>query len=157
MACNARFMLDANIADLLAFDPRLPQILEKVDGITLLMTHVQWDELTKIPVEGGREKILNAFRSIVTEFVPTSGVITGLSRCGAAFLGNTEEYSSFLENKTKVGKHQKDTLIALTAKRENAVLITEDSKLSNNCRRTGIRVKNYQEFKKFLFQTNELH
>jgi rRNA-processing protein FCF1 len=150
---NARFLLDANIADLLTFDPMLPQILEKVEGMAVLMTHVQWDELTKIREErGDRKKILDTFRSIVTDFVPTSGVITGLSRCGAASIGNVDDYSYFLENKTRVGKHQKDTLIALTAKRENAVLITEDSKLYNNCTRTGIKVKDYQEFKNCLFQ-----
>jgi predicted nucleic acid-binding protein len=75
--------------------------------------------------------------------VATYGIVVGVSRLGLARIGEAEEFE---EVRNFSPRHSKDALLAITAKREGAVFVTNERRLTNFARRAGIEVLSSEEF-----------
>jgi predicted nucleic acid-binding protein len=75
-----------------------------------------------------------AIPATITE---TYGLVLGVSRLGLARFGEPHELDAI----DSAGRnHRKDALLAVTARHENAVLVTDDRRLRNFASREGIEV-----------------
>jgi len=135
-----RFLLDSNVYDRLVETPeRQRMAIEAHDlgRIELLITHVQVDELMQ---DAGKRGRTLAIPATITE---TYGFVLDVSRLGLARFGEPEE----LDRIDSAGrKHRKDALLAVTARHEGAVLVTDDRRLQNFASRDGIEVWNSDRF-----------
>jgi predicted nucleic acid-binding protein len=140
------FLLDSNAYDPLVDDPEARALVLAAceEGhVELLMTHVQWDELGEIADATRR----NAAASIPFVIVSTYGMILGLSRVGLARLGERHEIEAIRNSRHK---HSRDALLATTAHRHGAVLVTNDRRLERFARRHAIEVWSSNEFLDYL-------
>ena len=140
------FLLDSNAYDPLVDDPkawRLAVEACRAGRIELLMTHVQWDELCEI---GDAERRAMA-ASIPFVIVATYGMILGPSKVGLARIGEPEKVEAV---RNYSDNHSHDALLAATAEKEGAILVTNDGRLTKFARRAGIEVWSSATFAAFL-------
>lgn len=140
------FLLDTNAYDPILADAGLCQAVIgacHAGAIELLMTHVQRDELAEMPDSDKRDRAL----TLPFVMVVTYGMVLGVSRLGLARLGEPEEFE---EIRNFSPRHSKDALLAITAKREGAVFVTNERRLSNFARRAAIEVWSSSEFADFV-------
>jgi predicted nucleic acid-binding protein len=134
-----RFMLDTDIFDhIVADEIFLKKVRQAAQArlITLLVTHIQEDQLAEAPPEKGLSRVPR-------EVVPfTQGMVLGASRLGMAQLGDDETNQAIerigvaSDSERATLRNRKDALIATTA-READVLVTDDKKLRNRINRLG--------------------
>lgn len=120
------FLLDSNAYDQLEADSEALRALKSAcmtGRIELLMTHVQWDELGRIPDVERRDRIAN----IPFVVVATYGMILGVSRVGLARVGEAGPIETARNGSLK---HDHDALLASTAQHEGATLVTVDRRLT---------------------------
>lgn len=137
---QSRFLLDSNAHDRLVETPerqRLAIEAHETGLIELLLTHVQVDELMDDAEKRGRTLAIPA---TITE---TYGLVLGISRLGLARLGEPNEIDAI---DSPGRNHRKDALLAVTARHEGAVLVTDDRRLRNFASREGIEVWNAERF-----------
>ena len=141
-----RFVLDSNAYDHLVTSParQIAFIHACLHGqIELLVTHIQHDELSKIPDEERR----NAIAAIPFVITPTAGLIIGTSKVGLARFGDLDRIESI---RSEFGNHTNDALIAVTAYDNSAVLVTEERRLTNRSRAQDIEVWDANQLIKFV-------
>src|SRR5439155_11967237 len=83
---SEQFLMDSNIFDKIVDTPGALQLVETLvaDGkVELLVTHVQEDELARIPDEQRRQRVALVPRTIA----PTYGFVLNMSRLGMARFG----------------------------------------------------------------------
>lgn len=123
-------MPDSNADDQFVATPERQQM--SIDAcergrIELLMTHIQHDELLRIPDEAKR----NAIFAIPAVVEMTSGIVLGTSKLGMARFGEPGRIEAV---RSPEGNHTNDALIATTAEAEGAVLVTDHRRLTNQAR-----------------------
>ena len=147
-----RVMLDTNIFDLIIETPGLAEHLQSLaasDRLDIVVTHVQEDELARIP---DPEK-QRAIQQVPRRSLPTAVFVLDVSRLGQARLGEGQEGG--LEYDTLHGENPKrlrDAVIALTAAAEAVeveALVTEDDGLARRVRAKAktLKVWGFTEFR----------
>jgi predicted nucleic acid-binding protein len=129
-----KIMLDSNAYDKVIATPDLLSELERViaEGrVELVSTHIQDDELDKVPDSAKKE----ALKKILTRNVPTTEFVIGTSRIGQAKIGVGESCGiRYADIQRGNPKHIEDALIALAAAAEADVLVTEETRLFKKVR-----------------------
>jgi predicted nucleic acid-binding protein len=156
-----RFMLDTGVFHELENRPDVEQKLRNLrDGgkVILLSTHIQRDQLTAAPDGHRRERL----RAELTLLVPTWGFVLDVSTLNESdFI--PEEGTADFEQKLRTPwrplpnplnclrlfrwRHTADALIAHTAKREEATLVTrETGRMLRAPERIGVKTMHVTEF-----------
>jgi hypothetical protein len=142
-------LFDGNVLDWLIEQPAdLATIRESLeDGrLQLIHTHLLLDEPDATPDLEKRAKLAAVRDLLVGQYVPTTGFVLDDSRADEAKLFSEEVARRLDERLTtenpKTGgrNHEEDTLLALTAEAEGAVLVTRDRRLTNMATEQGIDV-----------------
>ncbi len=125
-----RLMLDSNISHALHRDDGLRESLTRaVDSgsVELLVTHIQVDENLDHPDPEEGRRLIHAMMGSGARAVPTYGVVLDVSRLGSARLFDEGTAAMFEAFRHGNPKHSQDGLIAATALREGAVLVTAEN------------------------------
>lgn len=136
-------LFDGNALDWLYKRPaELRTVREALEEgrLRLVSTHILDDEAGA----STDPKVLAFKPALAREFegerVPTRGFVLGLSRIGQAGLFSEPDADLFHTLSVRNPKNLEDALLALTADREGAVLVTDDVKLTGRAKRQGIAV-----------------
>ena len=126
-----KYLLDANCFDYLALNhDDFSAILEAKDFnlIELIGTHVEEDELirTEIAKPEYVSTLLNIRKLLSIRKVPASGFVYEISKLDEASLFGWDEIDEFIEMTNDNPRHAEDILLLRTARKENAVLVTEE-------------------------------
>jgi len=155
---DMRAMLDTMIFDELVADPptldRVRSLVE--DGrLTILLTHIQRDQLARISDDDKRAKVL----AIPAIQVNTRGLVFDTSRWDQADFGDDATNTAIDEIKNGGPQHAADALIAATADGHADMLVTNDRRLANRVRRSplSVRVVGYGEWVSLLMQPVQRH
>jgi predicted nucleic acid-binding protein len=136
-------LFDGNVLDWLHARPdALRTVREAIAGgrLRLVSTHVLEDELTAI-ADPERLAILEALEhEFAGERVPTRGFVFDISRLDQAALFSESDADLFHTLNVRNPKHAEDALLALTADREGAVLVTCDDRFTKRAQRQAITV-----------------
>ncbi|MGA8724218.1 MAG: PIN domain-containing protein [Acidimicrobiales bacterium] len=144
-----KFLLDSNVYDELVISPeRQAQVIGACQAgkATLLMTHVQHDELMAMSDTVKRDRIFG----IPFEPIPTYGVVLNTSRVGLAQFGETELIDGVRSDSRG---HTEDALLAATARHHDAALVTNDRRLTNQAPKIGVEVWSSGRFIEYLNET----
>jgi rRNA-processing protein FCF1 len=137
-------VLDGNVLDYLADHPDDVAVVEAARDsgrVKLLATHILRDELDAIESDGEKWARLEAVRGrLGFEEVATRGFVLDVSWLDKAQLTSWPEVDEFAQLSVGNPKHAQDALLALTAKRDGAVLVTADKGLTGRARALGIEV-----------------
>lgn len=131
-----QIMLDTNAIDALTDDDdalRLVNQATDAGRLRLLVTHVQDDEIARIPDPDRRLRR----KRLATSVVPTSVFVLDVSRLEMARLGDGRVYDQV---QTDGLHHAADGIIADTAAAEGLPVVTADRRLRARCRALGIEV-----------------
>lgn len=143
-----KVMLDSNIFDRIVTTKGLVDDLirlatdEKIDMVT---THVQEDELNRIPDAEKRNAVIQVPRQVIK----TSGAIYDVSKYGQAKYGDGSVQGHSHQDVHKGNpKHAEDALISLTALKQVDVFVTEDKTLHKKVTQmsTSLQVWSFQDF-----------
>jgi predicted nucleic acid-binding protein len=146
-----RFMLDTMILDHIVADAAFADLLREAaeaGRITIVTTHVQEDQIGRIPDDGKKAAIARIPRVVV----PTMGFASNVSRLGMARLAN-DETSATIEH---IGRGHlrtvKDAIIAASARYEADAFVTEDDTLQKRIRLEGLEVDvlTFEDFRRYL-------
>ena len=113
--------------------------LVEAAAIVLVTTHIQEDEIRRIPDAERVKQLLG----LPVEQVPTCGLVAGYSRVGAARVSEAEPFESLRRGNLD---HTEDALIAATAQYESATLVTEDKGLIRRANAQGVSVVRWVAF-----------
>jgi rRNA-processing protein FCF1 len=141
-----RFLLDNNILDHLIEPPELIRrvITAHESGhVEFLMTSIQHDEMMKVP-DSEKRSAMAVIPFVITQ---AYGVVPGVSKPGLARFGETELIDVV---RSPEGNHTEDALHATTAKYEDAVLVTEDQRLTRRARELGVEVWDAQRLIEYI-------
>lgn len=149
-----KFMLDSNIFDAVIAEAdmadRLNALSEK-GGLTLLTTHIQEDELAKIPDLKKRSAISKIRRTRVT----TAGAVLDVSKLDMCTLGDGSESGCGIGDiQSPSRNHVHDALIATTASRDVDVLVTQDQRFRSRIEQSKAKcqVWDFKQFKAYVYQ-----
>jgi hypothetical protein len=135
-------LFDRNVLSWLdARPPELDVVRRAVtDGrLQLIDTHLLADELNPPDVEE-RDR-LDALRvELQGRAVPTQGFVIGVSRLDQGTIISEDDAAVYDTLTVNNPRHAEDALLALTANREGAVLVTGDHKLIGRAKLHGIAV-----------------
>lgn len=99
-----------------------------------LVTHIQRDEIERVPDECRRNVLLRTFELCEAAQVPTGVFVMGVSRLGEAALGGGGVYhriytelSALNSSKRKRQSHMADAIIGATAHVSDVGLVTADA------------------------------
>ena len=145
-----RVMLDSNIFDRIIESPGLVGRLQSLTAsgqLDIVVTHVQEDELARIPDAAKREEVQLVPRRLMAAAV----FLMGFSPLGAARLGGGDGGGLSL-NELAERNQVPDAVIALTAAAEAEevqVFVTEDARLARSVRAKAatLKVWNFTEFR----------
>ena len=150
-----RIMLDTQIYDFIVDTEGMTDRLNKFsveNRILILATHIQEDELVKIPDDRKRR----AINEIVREKVVTSGAVWGVSKWGEATWGDGGSGGiSIDEVRSPSKKHTKDALIATSAAKDADVIVTEDRRLAKRMLALSVscEVWGFERFREYIFSS----
>lgn len=128
-----KLMIDSNVFDvLLGREDLLAAIVafHQCGELALLVTHLQIGELQEIPEQNRakREALLQIMATIPATRVPDAALTIGTWRVGESAIASKED-SALLRQMTGGNvRHLEDALIALTAKKHGAALVSEDKR-----------------------------
>ena len=120
------FMLDTNANNSIAYDKSFFDCTDLAVNnrkLTLFITHIQEDEIDKIPNSELRSNLLNFIQNYCTR-IPTRGFVLGVSQLGEASFYDGEEIDAIYKGNIKM---MHDALIAATAKCDVDYLVTNDN------------------------------
>ena len=124
-------MLDTNVPDILADDPRWAGLAAraKAAGVAcFLVTRVQLDEIARVPDPLRRSSLQASFEQIGAVLIPTAGAVWDVSRWDMATYA-TEETGGGIDSHRGGGfRHKQDALIASTASACGAILVTAETR-----------------------------
>jgi predicted nucleic acid-binding protein len=138
-----RFAPDTNIFDEIVGDATILRLVKQLSDrgvIELVVTHIQEDELARIPDSEKRRLMDEVPRTVA----PTSDFVVGVSRIGMARLGRGHILEQI--RRPNLSKYTNDGLIASTAQFEGAILVTKERRLRNRARALEIDVWGWPEF-----------
>jgi hypothetical protein len=146
-----RFMLDSNIYDEIIATPGMTELLNELHQsgqIEIIKTHIQEDELEKIPDSDKRSRIMK----VPGTKVRTEGAIWNVSRWGQGTWGSGSGDIKIEDIRKGIAKHSEDALIATTAAVKADILVTNEKRLSKRIAASGSRIKvwNYADFQKYI-------
>lgn len=151
-------MLDTMIYDMIITVPDLVDHINNLFAkgmITILCTHIQDDQLAKIPDDYRRTEISRIKRQHVT----TAGAVYGVSKYGGARYGNGSSSGINIDQIRSPSKHHtKDALIATTAAQEADVLVTEDRRFANRVKVNSVpcEVWIFEQFKNYILSIKNI-
>lgn len=152
-----KIMLDTQIYDWIIDTPEMVERLNRLSRegkVRILCTHIQEDELVRIPDEKKRA----AVASIIKEKVPTSGGVFNVSKWNEFSWGDGSPGGFSIDDVRSPSKgHTEDALIATTAVRDADVLVTEDRRLANRMQTLSARCQiwRFDELKKYVWGSFE--
>jgi predicted nucleic acid-binding protein len=138
-------VIDSNAVDPLVDDEQIRDAVSRASAggrPRLMSTHVTADELAATEDATRREALLAAL-SDFTELVPTGAFVLGTSRLGMARL--SDDVEGFEKQRGGRMKHTNDALIAVTARYEDAVLVTHDRAMRHRAEAAGVVVYGLRE------------
>lgn len=146
-----RFMFDSMVYDKIAAADLVDKINDLSAGgkIIIYTTHVQEDELSRIPGKELRKRIAKLKQTPT----PTSATILGVSKLGKSCLGDGAVSGLPVGSiRLDKGGHAADALIASTAASQAYVFVTEDERLGKRVKKltNTIAVWSFSEFKVWL-------
>lgn len=143
-----KYLLDANCFDYLAKNPDDLRVISNAKAyslIDLIGTHIEADELIrtqKSKPEYARE-LAKIRDSLTIRKVLASGFVHELSKLNEATLFGWDEIDEFVQMTNDNPKHAEDVLLVRSARRENAVLVTEEKfRLPRIAREMRVKVIN---------------
>jgi hypothetical protein len=146
------YLLDGNCFDYLVKNPddyKAISIARALSQIEIIGTHVEADEMMRA-AKNKPEHTSEIFRirdSLLIRNVQASGFVYEISRVNEATLFGWDEIDDFVEMTNDNPRHAEDALLVRTAKKENAVLVTEEiSRLPRIARERQVRVISTSEF-----------
>lgn len=141
-----KYLLDGNCFDFLARNPedfRAISIARASSQIEIIGTHVEADEMMraqKAKPEYATE-LAKIRDSLSIRMVQASGFVFEISKLNEATLFGWDEIDDFVEMTNDNPRHAEDALLVRTAKKENAVLVTEEkSRLPRIARERQVNV-----------------
>jgi predicted nucleic acid-binding protein len=137
-------MLDTNCYDeILRRDGLLNRLnhLTAAEKITILQTHIQEDELSAVPDIEKRERLLDVYRQLAAERIPTDGAAWDVSKWGQATYGGGTGEIQFGDIRRTNPRDARDALIATTASSQADILVTGDSELTKRIRAKNPNLK----------------
>lgn len=147
-----RLMLDTMIYDKVVDTPEMLELLLRlIDGgkVEIFATHIQEDELAKIPDERKRAEVAK----IPRQEIPTSGMVWDTSKWDKSTWGDGSESGvSIDEIRSEKRGHTRDALIATSASANADVLVTDDNRLKNRLKDSDARceVWDIEQFRSFI-------
>jgi hypothetical protein len=146
-----RVMLDSHIYDAVAANPALKQKIERCQAnghITLLSTHIQAEELARIPPE----RDIGQASAVDTESIGTSVFVLDYSYLDVDRLGTPEADNAFSQLQINNPKHTEDAMIGATALTDADILVTNDIGFRKRFKKLGskLRIMSGSEFENYL-------
>ncbi len=128
------YLLDGNIFDELLVNPELKRLMFKFSHsgrIKFISTHVEKDEIDAIPFEKAEKWVqINLLREeLKASHVPVSGLLLDQSRLGESKFISHQEMERLVTSINGNSSYINDSVLALTAKENDATLVTNDAKL----------------------------
>ncbi len=128
------FLLDTNV-----FNHLVEGKISKEDlpiGFPIFVTHLQRDEIWACQDKNKKEKMLGWLNMLPDHIEPTNTLVLGVSRIGAARIGNGVTYQKILDSlssrkKRKNKSHIHDALIGELAIERGFILVTNDQDLAS--------------------------
>lgn len=122
--------------------------LHQSGQIEILITHIQEDELSRIPNKTKRELVMK----VPGNRVSTEGAIWNVSRYGEATFGSGGGDLKIEDIQKGNPSHSEDALIATTAAAKADILVTDEGTLPKRIRTSGSKVKvwDFLEFQKYI-------
>ncbi|HUJ42219.1 MAG TPA: hypothetical protein VLW52_01305 [Opitutaceae bacterium] len=109
-------------------------------GAEYFITHIQHDELSAVPSEERRSRLLAQLQVLEPAAALTESMVVGISRVGACRVSDAREYTALLaalDLKRKKKNNSKDALIGETALRNRMTLVSADGPLCDVMRAEG--------------------
>lgn len=140
---DMRLMLDTNIFNRFC-DGRIG--LNSFDGFELIVTHVQFDELSKTPDLPRRASLLEILKILEPTRIATESAVWDISNWDECGWGTTESHFEAMlkmlqdldsKSKNKIQNQQRDILIAETSILGACVLVSDDRNLQIVTRKFG--------------------
>ena len=145
-----KFFLDSNVYDELLKHSELFGLVRKAKtkGVAeFIGTHLEVDELG-MTIKGNPEKgflLLSIHLELQVRNVMTEGFVLERSRLDGAKLFENRDVPEFIKMTNDNPEHAEDVLMIFTAKRENAIFVTQESKrIPRLCAEIGIECINAQ-------------
>ena len=139
MTARRPAMLDTHILYRLVADRHALPVACSADApFDLIYTHVQRDQVTKRPDDDARTAALELLDRM--RLVITAGAVWDVSRWDAATWTGEDDADTLSErgqpqSTKEIKRRATDRLLATTARREGAVLVTDDVRLTTHARR----------------------
>lgn len=143
-------MLDSNAYDALVDGPDdgLDALLSAIASgeLRVLTTHVQRDQLQATPMPDRAQQLLRTLELVEAALLPTSAFVLDFSPLDGAQLADDATATlldELRDHRTHDAKDTADALIAITAYRNGAILVTNDGSgrkrgLLDRCRDAGV-------------------
>lgn len=147
-----KFLLDNHVYDVLVETPERAHLVAALHGtheIELLMTHIQVEEIsanprTLVDAIGQLElRVADVVLGLPYTVCETYGMVLDVSQVGLARFGEPDLLDAVDSER---GNHTHDALLASTARYENAVLVTNDRRLTNRAPSIGVKVWSVERF-----------
>lgn len=128
------YLLDGNVFDEVLINSELRRLVFKFSGlgqIKLICSYIEKDEVDKIPIAKAEKWAeINILRSeLNAEEVPASGLIVDKSKIGKSKFISNADMENVVRSINGNSKYVNDSIIAQTAKENNAILVTNDIEL----------------------------
>ena len=128
------YLLDGNIFDELLINAELKRLMLKFSHtgrIKFISTHVEKDEIDAIPFEKAEKWVqINLLRDkLRASYVPVSGFLLDRSKLRESKFISHQEMEKLVNSINGNSKYINDSVLALTAKENDAILVTNDAKL----------------------------
>jgi len=138
-------MLDSNVFDRLDADPEAVSELANRPDIRAYVTAVQLDELSRIPDEAKRARLLALADGLC--FVASAGVPPAVDGTPGAVAGDPPSDSGAPSGPAaEADRHEADRLIAAAAASRCDLLVSDDARLALYARERGLRAVAWDRF-----------
>lgn len=126
-----KYLLDGNCFDFLARNPedfKAISIVRASSYIEIIGTHVEADEMMRVEKTKPEyaTELAKIRHSLSIRKVQASGFVFEISKLDEATLFGWDEIDDFVEMTNDNPRHAKDAPLVRTARKENAVLVTEE-------------------------------
>ena len=146
-----KYLLDGNCFDYLANNPHDLKVILNAKAyslIDLIGTHIEADELMRTQKSKPKyaSELARIRDSLTIRKVQASGFVHDLSKLNEATLFGWDEIDEFVQMTNDNPKHAEDVLLVRSARKENAVLVTEEkSRLPRIAGEMKVKVINTSE------------
>ena len=138
-------MFDTNIFDAI-IDEKI-NVTRFLNKYEIFVTHIQRDEIEAMDKQEKQErkkKLLNYFKELNQENIPTESFVLGTSKLGSAKL--TPEDNLIEELRKENLRHTEDALIGEAAIKNNLILVTNDPAFLKKVNAIGGKAVTFKQF-----------